>query len=60
MNGFSGGSAGEGQDLQGPLRDGGRVGRALLIPTDVVDVVPKKTAITLPRHTRNKDQDETA
>lgn len=50
------GPAAEGQDLEGPLGDGGQVGVALLVATDVVDMVTEETAITLRRNTtRDKD-----
>lgn len=48
------GPAAEGQDLEGPLGDRGQVGVALLVATDVVDVVTEETSITLRRDIRNQ------
>lgn len=45
--GFNRSAAGERQDLQGPLGDGGRVGIALFIHTDVVHVIPKQASVAL-------------
>lgn len=50
--GFDRGAAGEGQDLEGPLGDGGQMGVALFVRTDVVDVVPKQAAVALRRDAR--------
>lgn len=44
---LSRGPAAEGQDLQGPLGDRGQVGVALLVATDVVDMVTEEAAVTL-------------
>lgn len=38
---------GEGQDLQGPLGDGGQMGETLFVCIEVVDVVPKKASVAL-------------
>lgn len=38
---------GEGQDLQGPLGDGGQMGGTLFVCIEVVDVVPKKASVAL-------------
>lgn len=43
---------GEGQDLQGPLGDGGQMGETLFVCTEVVDVVPKKASVALQRDAR--------
>lgn len=43
---------GEGQDLQGPLGGGGRMGEALFVCIEVVDVVPEKASVALQRDAR--------
>lgn len=48
------GPAAEGQDLEGPLGDRGQVGVALLVATDMVDMVTEETPITLRRDIRNQ------
>lgn len=45
--GFNRGAAGERQDLQGPLGDGGQMGVALFIRTSMVHVIPKKASVAL-------------
>lgn len=52
--GFDRPAAGEGQDLQGPLGDGGQMGVTLFICIDVVDVVPKKAPVALQRDVENR------
>lgn len=53
LGGFHRGAAGGGQDLQGPLGDGGLLGGALLFTTDMVHMVSKKATVSLQGHTRN-------